>query len=225
MTPPARVHRIGTAMEDRKLYDVSLTIYPGMPVYPGNAPVEIEEVKSMERGGSSNVSLLHIGTHTSTHVDAPRHFIANGPGVDEIDPCLLVGPARLFQLPNVDHIDRTSLQALDLRGVERALFGTRNSLLLRHEDVHLDYAYVSADAASFLVDAGVRLVGVDYLSIEQYKKEGRPAHHTLLEAGIAIVEGLYLADVPPGDYELLCLPLKVKGADGAPARVLLRELK
>ncbi len=179
----------------------------------------------MERGGSSNVSLLHIGTHTSTHVDAPRHFIANGPGVDEIDPCLLVGPARLFQLPNVDHIDQTSLEALDLRGVERALFGIRNSLLLRHEDVHLDYAYVSADAASYLVDAGVRLVGVDYLSIEQYKKEGRPAHHTLLEAGIAIVEGLYLADVPPGDYELLCLPLKVKGADGAPARVLLRELK
>jgi len=211
-------------MKTPRLFDVTLTIHSGMVVYPGNAPVRIEEVKSIDKGGSSNVSLLHIGSHTSTHVDAPRHYLADGVGVDAISPGIMVGKARLFQLGGVSNIDEELLMKLDLQGVERALFGTDNSRLLQHNHVHTDYAYLTGPAAGYLVDRGVKLVGVDYLSIEEFKKPGRPAHHTLLEAGVVIVEGLYLADVPAGDYELLCLPLKLKDADGAPARVVLREI-
>ena len=211
-------------MSARKIYDITLTIEPGMMVWPGNAPVTIDRVKSIARGGSSNVSLLHIGTHTATHVDAPGHFFTGAPGIDSISPEVLLGPARLFQLTDAHHIDRTLLEQLDWQGVERVLFGTRNSALLMGEAVDLDYAFVSEDASRYLVELDIKLVGIDYLSIEEYQKEGRPAHHILLGAGVVIVEGLDLTGVPPGDYELICLPLKIKDADGAPARVFLREL-
>ena len=211
-------------MSERKLRDVSLTIHPGMPVWPGNAPVTFDTVKSISQGASSNVSALHIGTHTATHVDAPRHFIEGAPGVDSIAPGILVGPARLLQLPDAHHVDRSALESANLDGVSRLLLGTRNSALLRAAQLDMDYAFISADAARYIVELGIRLVGIDYLSIEEYQKEGRPTHHILLGAGVVIVEGLDLAGVPPGDYELICLPLKLKDADGAPARVLLREL-
>ena len=211
-------------MTRRKLYDVTLTIEPGMLVWPGNPQVAVDTVKSIAQGSSSNVSLLHIGTHTATHVDAPRHFIPGAPGVDSLEPEVLVGRARLFQLPDAHHIDRKLLEGLDLKGVKRLLLGTRNSALLKQKQLGLDYAFVSADAAHYLVDMGIKLVGLDYLSVEQYQKEGRPAHNILLGAGMVIVEGLALAEVPAGDYELLCLPLKLKDADGAPARVFLREV-
>ena len=207
-----------------RIFDISLTIGPDTPVYPGNAPVQVEAVKSIAQGDSSNVSLFHIGSHTATHVDAPRHFVLGGEGVESIRPDILVGPARLFQLGQVDRVDREQLERLDWSGVSRVLFGTGNSALLQDRQVHLDYAFLTGRAAKFLVERGVSLVGLDYLSVEQYKKEGRPVHHTLLEAGIVVVEGLYVADVPDGWYELLCLPLKVQGADGAPARVFLKEL-
>lgn len=209
-------------MVQRKIYDVSLTIHPGMLVWPGNPPVAVDTVKSIAQGGSSNVSLLHIGTHTGTHLDAQRHFIPGAPGIDRIRPEVLLGPARLCQLPKAHHIDRKLLEGLNLPGVTRLLLGTRNSALIKQVPLNLDYAFVAEDAARYLVDIGVELVGVDYLSIEEYQKESRPAHHILLGAGVVIVEGLDLAGVPPGDYELLCLPLKIKDGDGAPARVFLR---
>ncbi len=208
----------------RRLYDVSLTIHAGMPVWPGNPPVSVDVVRSIEQGDSSNISLLHIGSHTATHVDAPHHFIADAPGIDSAQPEVLMGPARLFQLPDEHHIDRRVLAGLELSGVTRLLLGSRNSALLRKKQIELDYAFISEDAASYLVDIGIKLLGVDYLSLEEYQKEGRPAHHILLGAGVIIVEGLDLAGVPPGDYELICLPLKLKGGDGAPARVFLREV-
>ena len=211
-------------MTRRKVYDVTLTIEPDMLVWPGNPQVAVDTVKSIAQGSSSNVSLLHIGTHTATHVDAPRHFIPGAPGVDSLEPEVLVGRARLFQLPDTHHIDRKLLEGLDLKGVKRLLLGTRNSALLKQKQLGLDYAFISADAARYLVDMGIKLVGLDYLSVEQYQKEGRPAHNILLGAGMVIVEGLALAEVPAGDYELLCLPLKLKDADGAPARVFLREV-
>ncbi len=211
-------------MSARKIYDISLTIEPGILVWPGDSQVAVDIVESIGRGGSSNVSLLHVGTHTATHVDAPGHFIPGAPGVDSISPEVLLGPARLFQLPDAHHIDRKLLERLDLKGVERLLLGTRNSALLKQRHLEPDYAFVSEDAARYLVDMGIKLVGVDYLSIEQYQKEGHPTHHILLGAGVVIVEGLYLTDVPSGDYELMCLPLKIKDADGAPARVFLREV-
>jgi len=211
-------------MARHKLYDISLTIYPGMLVWPGQPQVAMDTVKSIAQGGSSNVSLFHIGTHTATHVDAPRHFISGAPGIDSIGPEVLLGPARLFQLPETHHIDRNLLEGLDLKGVERLLFGTRNSALLKQRQFEQDYAFISEDAARYLVDMGIKLVGVDYLSVDQYQDKTRPAHHTLLGAGVVIVEGLNLTGVPAGDYELFCLPLKIKDGDGAPARVFLREI-
>ncbi len=207
-----------------KVYDVSLPIFPGMPVWPGDPPMSKDYFKSITRGDSSNVSLLHIGSHTGTHVDAPRHFIADAPGIDTTEPEVLMGLARLVHLPDEHHISRQLLEGLDLSGVSRLLLSTRNSALLRQKQFSPDYAFVDEDAASYLVDIGIKLVGIDYLSIEEFKKEGHPVHHTLLGAGVIIVEGLDLASVPAGDYELICLPLKLKDGDGAPARVFLREL-
>jgi arylformamidase len=207
----------------KKLFDVSMIIQPDMLTWPGNAPVSIEPVKRIAQGASSNVSILHIGTHCGTHVDAPCHFIDGTAGVDKIDQDVLVGPARLFQLPDAKYIDRQTLGKLDLSGVKRLLLGTRNSSLLQ-QDHTSDYSFITGDGARYLVEKGIELVGIDYLSIEEYKKEGYPTHHILLEAGVVIVEGLDLSEVPTGDYELMCLPIKIKDADGAPARVLLREL-
>ncbi len=211
-------------MAGHKVYDISLTIYPSMLAWPGQPQVVMDTVKSIAQGGSSNVSILHTGTHAATHVDAPSHFIPGAPSIDSIGPEVLLGPARLFQLPGAHHIDRNLLAGLELKGVERLLLDTRNSALLKRRQFEQDYAFISEDAAHYLVDIGIRLVGIDYLSVDQYQNKGRPTHHILLGAGVVIVEGLDLTGVPPGDYELLCLPLKIKNGDGAPARVFLREL-
>ncbi|NQT73190.1 MAG: cyclase family protein [Chloroflexi bacterium] len=207
-----------------KIYDITMTLESDMLIWPGNAPVSIEPVKRIAEGSSSNVSLLHVGTHSGTHVDAPYHFVEGAPGIDSIPLEVLAGPARLVQLPEVERIDRTLLEKLDLSGVSRLLLGTRNSALLRQPEHTPDYVSLSESGARYLVEMGIKLVGIDYLSIEEYKKEGYPTHRTLLESGVVIVEGLNLSGVPSGDYELLCLPLKLKGADGAPARAFLREL-
>jgi arylformamidase len=211
-------------MTKRKVYDISLTIYPGMLVWPGQPQVAIDNVKSIARGDPNNASLIHIYSHATTHVDAPRHFIPGARSIDAIAPEVLLGPARLFQLPDAHHIDRNLLERLDLKGVERLLFGTRNSALLRKNSFEQDFVSLTEDAARYLVDKGIRLVGIDYLSVEEYQKKGLPTHHILLEAGVVIVEALDLTAVPPGDYELFCLPLKIKDGDGAPARVFLREI-
>ncbi|MDY6911761.1 MAG: cyclase family protein [Chloroflexota bacterium] len=211
-------------MTEKKIYDITLTIHPEMLIWPGDALVTVDAVKSIAQGASSNLSLLHIGTHTGTHIDAPRHFIDGAAGVDSLPPEILIGPARLFQLPDVGQIDREVLEKLDLAGTTRILFGTRNSALLT-QDVHTpDYVSMTEDGARYLVDAGIELVGIDYLSVEAYRSPGHATHRTLLEAGVVIIEGVYLQGIPSGDYELLCLPLKLKDADGSPSRVLLREL-
>jgi len=211
-------------MKQPRIYDISLTIEPGMVVWPGDTPVAVETFMALAEGGSSNLSLLKMGSHSGTHVDAPRHFIDGAAGVDAISPNVLTGPARLFQLPRVKRIDRSVLEGLDLEGVSRLLLGTDNSALLGKKPLSMDYAYVTGDAANYLMERGIKLVGIDYLSIEEHGTAGHPVHHTLLGAGIVIVEGLDLATVPAGDYEIMCLPLKLKDADGAPARVFLREV-
>ncbi|MEE8583203.1 MAG: cyclase family protein [Dehalococcoidales bacterium] len=211
-------------MKQPRIYDVSLTIEPGMAVWPGDPPVAMESASAITEGGSSNLSRLKMGSHTGTHVDAPRHFIDGAAGVDAISSDVLTGPARLFQLPRVKRIDRRVLEGLDLEGVSRLLLGTGNSALLGKKPLSMDYAFVTGDAARYMVGRGVKLVGIDYLSIEEHGTVVHPVHHALLGAGVVIVEGLDLAGVPAGDYELMCLPLKMKDADGAPARVLLREV-
>jgi arylformamidase len=206
------------------LLDVSLRLSDRLPTYPGNPPWEYLPVKRVARGDSSNVSALHLGTHTGTHVDAPRHFFDNGPGVDELPLDVLVGPARLVHFPGVTAVGAAELAAAGLAGVTRLLLRTDNSdLWARGGDFTPQFVYLAEDGARFLADRGVRLVGVDYLSVERFKAPGAPTHHALLGAGLVVVEGLDLSAAAPGDYELLCLPLKVAGGDGAPARVVLRR--
>ena len=213
-----------TTMAAHKIYDVTLTLSPDVLVWPGEPQVAIESIRSMAQGDSNNVSLLHICSHAATHVDAPRHFIRDAISIDAIAPEILVGPARLLQVPDARDIDHNLLNKLNLKGVKRLLFGTRNSSLLKQKLFESDYVSLTEDAARYLVDIGIKLVGIDYLSVEGYQKKGLPTHHILLEAGVVIVEGLDLTAVPPGDYELFCLPLKIKDGDGAPARVFLLEI-
>ncbi len=209
-------------MTHQTAYDVTMTVHPDMLIWPGNAGVEMLTVKSIACGDSSNLSELRIGTHTGTHVDAPRHFLDGASGIDALPPDTLLGPARLFQLPDADCIDRRVLDTLELDEMTRVLFGTRNTALLHKGEFDPSFVFLAEDAAQHLVDLGIRLVGIDYLSVEKYRAEGHRTHRLLLEAGVLVVEGLDLSGVPAGDYELICMPLKLKDADGAPARVFLR---
>jgi arylformamidase len=206
-----------------RLLDVSVLLTAGMPVYPGNPEVEIEPVQRIAQGASSNVSRLRMGTHTGTHVDAPRHFFDGRPGVDSLPLDLLVGRARVIDLPYRGGITVEHLSAAGLREDLRVLLRTPNSALWNSPVFHKDFTYVSEEAAKYLVDQGVKVVGVDYLSVEQFKKPGAPAHHALLGNDVVIIEGLNLSDVEPGVYEMYCLPLRIADADGAPARVVLKR--
>lgn len=205
-----------------RLVDVSVPLVEGMLTYPGNPEFRFEPVKRIAEGGSSNVSRLSMGTHAGTHVDAPRHFFDDGRGVQELPLELLVGPARVLAFEGGGGIGRTDLERELVDGDVRVLLRTTNSALWSRAEFDRRYAYLAADGAEYLVERGVGLVGIDYLSIEQFKKPGAPAHRVLLSAGVVIVEGLNLSAIPPGRCEMYCLPLPVGGADGAPARVVLR---
>jgi arylformamidase len=207
-----------------RLVDVSVLLAPGLATYPGNPEYEITPVKRIADGDSSNNSRLVMGTHTGTHVDAPKHFFDDKPGVDALPLELLVGRARVIDLPHRGGITEQHLAGAGLREDIRVLLRTPNSALWNsHDGFHTDYTYVTEEAARFLVEQGVKVVGVDYLSVEQFKKSGAPAHHALLGAGVIIIEGLNLSEVEAGQYEMYCLPLRLAGADGAPARVVLKR--
>jgi arylformamidase len=205
------------------IIDVSLPLSDALPTYPGNPPFELAPVKRIADGGSSNVSRLSMGTHTGTHVDAPRHFFDAGAPVDRLPLDVLIGPARVVAVDAEHGIEPRHLRPETLEGASRILFKTRNSSLWRSREFTSAFVFLTEEAARVLVDARVRLVGIDYLSVEAFKKPGAPAHRTLLAANTVIIEGLDLSAVAPGDYELLCLPLRVAGSDGAPARVVLRR--
>jgi arylformamidase len=205
------------------ILDVSVPLDGRLPTWPGNPRFELAPVKRIADGASSNVSRLTLGTHSGTHIDAPWHMIDGAPTLDELPLAALVGPARVIAVDTGSAIEPRHVEADALQGATRVLFKTRNSEFWRSTEFHSDFVFLSAPAAQALVEAGVQLVGVDYLSIEEYKKPGAPAHRTLLAARIVVVEGLDLSQAEPGVYELFCLPLRVTGADGAPARVLLRR--
>ena len=207
-----------------RLLDVSVLLAPGMPVYPGNPEFECTPVSRIADGRNSNHSKLVMGTHTGTHVDAPLHFFDGRPGVDQMPLDLLIGRARVIDLPHRGGITEKHLAAAGLREDLRVLLRTPNSALWNTTDgFHTDYTYISEDGAKFLVDQGVKVVGVDYLSVEQFKKPGAPAHKALLGAGVVIIEGLNLSDAEAGQYEMYCLPIKLANGDGAPARVVLKR--
>jgi arylformamidase len=197
-----------------------------MPVYEGDPGVKIEAWSSFAKGDSSNVSMLNFGAHTGTHVDAPAHFIEGANTIDKLSLEILIGPARVIQVPeDYTEIDPAFLSGCDLADVERVLFRTRNSGFW-DQGFRKDFTHLVPEAAELLVRNGVKLAGTDYLSIEKFHSGHHRTHLTLLSHGIVIVEGLNLGDVPAGDYELICLPLKIAdgSGDGAPARAVLRSL-
>ena len=207
------------------IIDVSLDVSPDMLTWPGDPAVSVEPAKRIARGDSSNVSELRLGSHTGTHVDPPFHFLDDGIGVDALPVDVLYGPATVADLGGVEGtVGADALEALGLpSSIERLLLRTSNSELWSRPAVSFPDAYVALDpsGAQWVVDRGIRLVGIDFLSIETRGSKDHPVHRTLLAAGVVILEGLDLSAAPPGEYELLCLPLKVLGGDGAPARAVL----
>jgi len=212
------------------IYDISVRITPGeTPVYAGDPAIIIESALARARGDAANVSTLHFGAHTGTHIDAPAHFIDGGPEIWTIPIDRLIGPTRVVELADdVRAIDAAHVSAHDFGGFTRVLFKTRNSAFWDspRSVFREDFTYIAPDGARALVDAGVELVGIDYLSVEQFGSIDFQTHVTLLSRGVVIVEGLDLREVPAGAYELICLPLKLGGGhgDGAPARAILREM-
>ena len=194
-----------------------------MVVWPGDPGVRIERVSSIAGGGLMNLSTLSMCLHTATHVDAPLHFLDGGPSTAEMPLDALIGPARVIQIRDPKSIRARELEALRIRRGERLLFKTRGARgRWEGAEFRSDYVYLAPDAAAMLAERGVRAVGIDYLSIGAPNEEGYEVHRTLLRAGIWIIEGLDLAAVQPGRYDLICLPLRIPEADGAPARAILR---
>lgn len=205
-----------------KIYDVTLPLSEDMIVYPGDPPVKIERKSAISKNEAAyNLSHYSFGSHSGTHVDPPNHFIMNGVTVDKLPLELLMGRARVVEV-TAARIDEAVLEEFDFTADARVLFKTRNSYLLNGKNFVGDYVYVTAGAARLLVSNGIKVVGIDYLSIEKFGDESFETHRTLLGAGTVIIEGLDLREVEPGDYEMICLPLKVRDGDGAPARVVLR---
>jgi arylformamidase len=206
-----------------KLIDVSVPLDGNLPTYPGNAPFSLEATKRIARGDSSNVSAIHMSAHAGTHVDAPRHFFDSGAGTDALPLEMLLGRARVIEITARRGIGPDELAAVDLSEDVRLLIKTHNSWLWGTSEFQPSYVGVTEAGARHLLAHGIKVLGVDYLSVEEFKKPGAPAHHVLLGGGTIVIEGLNLQDVNPGIYEMYCLPLKIVGADGAPARVVLRQ--
>ena len=213
-----------------RIYDVSVPISARTPTYPGDPGIEIRPWLSLERGDTANVTAISFGAHAGTHVDAPAHFIREGARADALSLETLIGAVQVVELPpEATEITESFVIANCPIGTSRVLFKTRNSGFWEEENgkFHTDYTYLAPAAAKRLVANGLQLVGIDYLSVEQFQSSSFETHHTLLASGVVIIEGLDLRQVAAGVYELICLPLKIAGGsgDGAPARVVLRTLE
>ena len=206
------------------IYDISLTISPTLPTWPGDPGIELEKFESMDSGAHNNVSRISSSVHIGTHVDAPYHFLNDGSTVEKLPLDVLTGPCYVAQLP--DGVEAITSEVLDRTEIssemKRVLFGTRNSHLWARGETQFqtDFVAITEDGAEWLVERGVQLVGVDYLSIAPYG-DSVPTHTMLLKAGVVVVEGLNLSSVMRGFYDLYCLPLKIAKCDGAPARAIL----
>jgi arylformamidase len=212
-------------IRDMPIHDISLPISESLIVWPGDPGVKITQLRHLDKGDMATVTRLDMGAHTGTHVDAPCHFIPGGSGVDTLDLNILVGPVLVVQALETDALSADVLEELAIPpGTKRVLFRTSNSDLWARGEGEFDKEFVAIteDGARWLVGRGVRLVGVDYLSVGTFD-ESVPTHRILLSAGVVAVEGLNLSGISPGMYQLVCLPLKIAGGDGAPARAILIE--
>lgn len=203
--------------------DATLPLHRDMVLFPGDPPFGMEPIYRKEGGDPFSLSLVAMGTHVGTHVDPPAHYLPRGSTVDQLPLETLMGPGVVVDLRGRPRLDRPVLEQAGLTGEVRVLFKTDNGPKLLDSRFHEDYVHLTLDGAQYLVDLGVRLVGIDYLSIEQYRNPGAPVHHLLLQAQVVILEGAYLLEVPPGPYEIFCLPLRLKGGDGAPVRLILKK--
>jgi arylformamidase len=205
------------------IYDISLTITPALPVWTGDPPVRLTQPSHLERGDICTITRLDISAHTGTHLDAPAHFIRGGATVESLDLNALIGPALVVDARGRGHLTAEALEALAVPPyVQRLLLRTDNSALWQRGETTFaeDFIAIAPSGAAWLVDHGVRLVGIDYLSVGPFDN-GIPTHEILLGAGVIAVEGLDLSAVEPGEYQLVCLPIKIGGADGAPCRAVL----
>lgn len=208
------------------IIDISVDIYTGMPFYPGDPGAAVEPVHAISGGAVANIAELRLGSHVGTHVDAPRHFLDDGTTVDKLSLEALIGPARVLDLTGVEElISSRDLEDAGIDGATRVLLKTRNSALWGEPEFQRRYVALGEDAARLLVGSGVHLAGIDYLSVERFRPEAYTVHETLLGAGVVLLEGIDLSGVAAGDYQLCCLPLKVRGGDGAPARAVLMEVE
>jgi len=206
--------------------DISVSISPDLVVWPGDPPVKIEMVNDMHLGHEANLSRLDISAHTGTHMDAPLHFVKDGLSLDKMHLDAGIGPARVIAIQDPVSIKIDELRKHDLRKGERILFKTKNSENEWTEKPFMyDFVHLETDAAEYLAKNEILLCGIDYLSVSGINKNETPVHRALLEAGIWIVEGLFLKGVEPGNYQMICLPVKIKDSDGAPARVLVRKIR
>jgi arylformamidase len=206
-----------------KIYDVTVPISKDMIVYPGDPPVRIERKATIGKNGSKyNLSRISLGSHTGTHIDPPFHFIEDGITVDKLPLELLMGRVRVVEITS-HQIDESALRECNFTADVRILFKTRNSYLWSEKQFVEDFVTITPGAAAMLVDNGIKVVGIDYVSVEKLGNGEPLIHQTLLKAGTLIIEGLDLREVEPSDYDMVCLPLKIKDGDGAPARVVLRR--
>ena len=206
-----------------KIYDISLSLSADTVRWVTAQPFELIERKRMSRGDSNNSSSIHTSAHAGTHVDAPFHFVPEGRTIESLPLKLFIGPARVCSVETTSQITASDIAGLNLNGEKRVLFKTRNSTLLHKPDYDPTFVAFSVDGAKALVDLGVQLVGLDYLSVAR-ADEQVPVHRAFLDHGVVLLEGVDLSDVPPGRYELICPPVKLAGSDGAPCRAVLREL-
>lgn len=207
--------------------DATATLDPATtPVYEGDAPMKFDFLKDMRKGDGLTLSAYSLGAHSGTHIDAPMHFVRDGASIDRVPLEPLIGPARVIDIPDgVQSINAAELNRHGWRGSPRVIFRTRSSQRgwMHSSTFHRDFAYIAPDAAQLLADSGVQLVGIDYISAEQFAAPAPMTHRILLGKGIPIVEGLALEGVRPGDYDLIVLPMKVGGHEAAPARAALRK--
>jgi len=208
------------------IFDISLTISPKLTVWPGDPAIEFSQLSNMDKGDTCNVTHISMGVHAGTHVDSPHHFLNDNRTVDDLDLNILTGQAYLVELSHKeDVISYETLNGASIpAGVERLLIKTRNSEIWSRggEEFFEDFVAINNDGADWLVQKGIKLVGVDYLSVAPFG-DSVPTHRTLLKAGVIALEGLNLSDVSSGYYDLYCLPLKLSNSDGAPARVILKK--
>ncbi|MDD4189559.1 MAG: cyclase family protein [Eubacteriales bacterium] len=206
---------------NRTFIDATLEIKSGMALDEGDPPVEMQILKSIERGDLYNLTAIEMCLHTGTHIDAPKHFFDEGKCIDEISPDFYIGRAKVFEIRGTKSIRLSDVKGLDIEKGDRILLKTDNAEIIGSGEFHKSFVFLTSDAAEYLVEKGIKTIGIDYFSVEEYGSQTFETHHTLLSNGVAIIEGLDLRKAAAGIYDLIALPLRIKGGDGSPARVLL----